>query len=93
MKSGIWDFYFAFNTFFLAVLKEQFLYFDIGGVEVVKGRSFLSELNFLRTLKELNTVFLLNFSPPNSSFWYEEVSNRLKVSLPMPSMFVDDILG
>ena len=80
-------------AFFPAVLKEHFLYSDIGGAEVVKGRSLLSELNFVRTIKELNAVFLLNFSQQNSFFWYEEVSNILNVSLPMPNMCVDDIFG
>ena len=92
-NSGSWDFDSTLNAFFPAVLKENFLHSDIGGVKVVKGRSLLPEFNFLRTIKELNTVFILNFSPPNSFSRYEEVSNRLKVSLPVPSICVDDIFG
>ena len=55
--------------------------------------SDIGEVKFLRAIKELNAVFILNFSPPDSFYWYEEISNRLKVSLPVPSMCVDDIFG
>ena len=61
MNSGSRDSDSTFNALFPAELKEHFLYSDIGGAEVVKGRSLLSELNFLRIIKELNAVFLLNF--------------------------------
>ena len=93
MNFGGWDFDSTYNAFFPAVLKEHFLLSNTGGTEVVKGRSLLSELNLLRTIKELNAVFLLDFSPPNFFSWYKEVSNRLNVSLPMLSMCVDDIFG